>query len=340
VLRLGRASVRFERRGLVVYALLLAASLGVAFSSLLIGDYGIGLDQVLASFMGTATDRLAAFFVVDVRLPRIVAGILVGAALGVSGAIFQTLSDNPLGSPDIIGFTKGAATGALVVIVLFAGSTVAVSLGAIVGGLLTAALVYGLSWHGGAPGYRLVLVGIGVGATLGAVNALLVVKAPLANAETAIHWMAGSLNASMWHEVALTGCVLAVLAAIVCSQYRALSVLPYGDTVATGLGARTERSRLILMFAGVMLMAMATALAGPVSFVALVAPHLVKRITRTSGTALVGAAFMGAFLVLSSDLVARRIFAPNELAVGIVTGSLGGLYLIALLAFEWRRRRA
>jgi iron complex transport system permease protein len=144
----------------------------------------------------------------------------------------------------------------------------------------------------------------------------------------------------MWHEVALTGVVLALLVVVVCTQYRALGVLPYGDDVATGLGARTERSRLILMFAGVMLMAMATALSGPVSFVALVAPHLVKRITRTSGTALVGAALMGALLVLSSDLVARRIFAPNELAVGVVTGSLGGLYLIALLAFEWRRRRA
>jgi iron complex transport system permease protein len=340
VLRLGSASVRFERRGLAVYVLLVAASLAVATASLLIGDYGISLDQVFASFAGTATDRLAAFFVVDVRLPRIVAGVLVGAALGVSGAIFQTLSGNPLGSPDIIGFTKGAASGALVVIVLFAGSTLAISLGAIAGGLLTAAVVYGLSWHGGAPGYRLVLVGIGIGATLGALNALLIVKAPLANAEMAVHWLAGSLNATMWHEVALTGCVLIVLVAIAATQYRSLSVLPYGDDVATGLGVRTERGRLICMFTGVMLMAMATALAGPVSFVALVAPHLVKRITRTSGIALVGAALMGAFLVLASDLIARRIFAPSELAVGVVTGSLGGIYLIALLAFEWRRRRA
>jgi iron complex transport system permease protein len=337
--RFGTLSIRFERRGLVIYVLLVLASLTVGLASLLIGDYGIGIGEVLASFSGTASDRLAAFFVVDVRLPRIVAGILVGAALGVSGAIFQTLSDNPLGSPDIIGFTRGAATGALVVIVVFSGSTVAISLGAIIGGLATASLVYGLSWHGGAPGYRLVLVGIGVGATLGAVNSLLVVKAPLGNAEMAIHWMAGSLNASMWHEVALTGAVLAVLAAVVCSQYRALSALPYGDGVATGLGVRTERSRLILMFAGIMLMAMATALAGPISFVALVAPHLVKRITRSSGTALVGAALMGSLLVVSSDLIARRIFAPNELAVGVVTGSLGGAYLIALLAFEWRRRR-
>jgi iron complex transport system permease protein len=319
--------------------LLVLGILAVSLASLLIGDYGISFDEVLASFMGTATDRLVAFFVMDVRLPRIVAGILVGAALGVSGALFQTLSDNPLGSPDIIGFTKGAATGALVVIVVFSGGTVALSLGAIAGGLLTAALVYGLSWHRGAPGYRLVLVGIGIGATLGAVNSLLVVKAPLGNAEMAIHWMAGSLNASTWNEVALTGAVLAVLAAVVCWQYRALGAMAYGDDSAIVLGVRAERSRLILMFTGIMLMSMAISLAGPISFVALVAPHLIKRITRTAGTALVGAALMGSLLVVSSDLVARRIFAPNELAVGVVTGSLGGIYLIALLAFEWRRRR-
>jgi iron complex transport system permease protein len=338
VIRLGKKSLRFEKRGLVVYLLILLAILVLASASLLIGDYAISFEEVIASFTGKAKDRLAAYFIIDVRLARIVAGILVGAALGCSGAVFQTLSGNPLGSPDIIGFTKGAATGALIVIVLFSGSPLLISLGAIAGGLATAILVFGLSWRGGAPGLRLVLVGIGVGATLGALNGLLVVKAPLANAELAIHWMAGSLNASLWPEVMATGLVCALLLLLVLSQYRALSLLPFGDNIATGLGVRTERSRLICMFAGVMLMAMATALAGPISFVALVAPHLVKRLSGTSGIALIGAALTGSLLVLSCDLIARRLFAPNELAIGIVTGSLGGLYLVVLLAFEWRRR--
>jgi iron complex transport system permease protein len=291
-----------------------------------------------AAVTHTSDDRLAAYFVMDVRLPRIVAGILVGAALGVSGAIFQTLSGNPLGSPDIIGFTKGSATGALVAIILFSGGSAAAAAGAVVGGLLTAGVVYGLSWNKGAPGYRLVLVGIGAGAALGAVNALLVVKAPLATAQTAVHWMAGSLNASLWHEVAITGCALAALVAVVISRARELNLFPYGDAVATGLGARTERSRFILMFTGVMLTAMATSLSGPISFVALVAPHLIKKITRGVGASLFGAALTGAFLVVSSDLVARRIIAPDELAVGIVTGSFGGVYLIILLVTEWRKK--
>jgi iron complex transport system permease protein len=114
--------------------------------------------------------------------------------------------------------------------------------------------------------------------------------------------------------------------------------MPYGDAVAIGLGIRVECSRLILMFAGIMLMATAIALAGPVSFVALVVPRLAKRITRAAGTALVGAALMGSFLVITRDLVARRIFAPDELAIAVVTGLLGGLYLITLLVLGKRQR--
>jgi iron complex transport system permease protein len=338
VLRLGGASIRFEKRGLLVYALLLLGLLTTSFVSLLIGDYDISIEQVFAALAQQADERLVQYFVFDVRLPRIVAGLFVGVALGSAGAIFQTLSGNPLGSPDIIGFTKGAATGALVVIVLFSGSSQFVALGAVVGGLLTAALVYGLSWRGGAPGYRLVLVGIGVGATLGALNALLVVKASLSAAQSAAHWLAGSLNASLWGEVLPLGGALALLLAAAWSRYRALETLAFGDVISTGLGVRVERSRFILMFVGTLLVAIATAAAGPISFVALVAPHLVKKVTRTSGTALVGSALMGAFLVLVSDLIARRIFAPNELAVGLVTGSLGGAYLIALLIMEWRKQ--
>jgi iron complex transport system permease protein len=344
VARLGGLSFRFWKRGLVVYAFLLAGIFAASLASLMIGDYDIGLGEAFAyltragdGLADAGGDRLASYFVTDVRLPRVVAGVLVGAALGASGAVFQTLSGNPLGSPDIIGFTKGSATGALVVIVVFSGGSAAAAAGAVVGGLLTAGLVYGLSWNRGAPGYRLVLVGIGVGASLAAVNALLVVKAPLATAQTAVHWMAGSLNASLWREVALTGVTLAVLTGVVVSRSRALNLFPYGDALAAGLGARTERDRFILLFTGVMLAAMATALSGPVSFVALVAPHLVKKITRGVGAPLFGAALMGAFLVVGGDLAARRIVAPDELAVGIVTGSLGGLYLIALLVSEWRK---
>ena len=121
-------------------------------------------------------------------------------------------------------------------------------------------------------------------------------------------------------------------------QFRAMTLMPLGDPLAIGLGVRVERSRLLMVVIGVALMAVAVAAAGPIAFVALAAPHLMRRITRTSGIGLFGAGLMGAFLVLVSDLIARRVIAPNELAVGVVTGSLGGIYLIILLGMEWRRR--
>lgn len=339
IVRLSGLRIRFEKRSAGVYILLCIGILATALVGILIGDYGISVAQVFASIAGVAEDALAQYFVTEVRLPRAVCALLVGAALGTSGAIFQTVSGNPLGSPDIIGFTKGAATGALVAIVVFNGSSASIALGAIAGGLLTAALVYGLSWRQGVAGFRLVLVGIGIGAVLSAINSLLVVKASLASAQTASQWLAGSLNAALWPEVVLVGAALALLLPAAWSQFRALSCLPLGDSLATALGVRVERSRLILIIIGVALMAVATAATGPISFVALAAPHLVRKITRTPGTALVGSALMGALLVLVADIIARRIFAPDELAVGIITGSLGGIYLIILLAMEWRKRK-
>lgn len=308
--------------------------------SLLIGDYDISVADVFGAIFGAQTfdDPLVPYFVDQVRLPRVVGGILVGAALGTSGAIFQVLSGNPLGSPDIIGFTRGSATGAIIAIIVFGGSTPVVAAGAIVGGLVTAAVVYGLAWRGGVSGYRLVLVGIGVGAVLAAVNSLLIVKADLAAAQKASQWMAGSLNATLWPQCAAVALALAVLLPAAAGQFRAMTLMPLGDPLAIGLGVRMERSRLLMVVIGVALMAVAVAAAGPIAFVALAAPHLMRRITRTPGIGLFGAGLMGAFLVLASDLIARRVIAPNELAVGVVTGSLGGIYLIILLGMEWRRR--
>ncbi|MFT4188889.1 MAG: iron chelate uptake ABC transporter family permease subunit [Aeromicrobium sp.] len=337
IVRVGPWSARFERRGAPVYLTLFAVAVAAGIAGILIGDYPISLGQVVASFVGTATDPLAQYFVTDVRLPRAVTALLVGAALGTSGAIFQTISGNPLGSPDVIGFTTGSATGALVQIIIVGGDTQAVALGAIVGGLATAAVVYGLAWRGGVAGFRLVLVGIGVSATLAAVNSLLIVKAPLESAQEAASWLAGSLNAVLWPEALSVALALAVLLPVAWVQFRALSSFPLGDLTATSLGVRVERSRFVLIGVGVALMAVATAATGPIAFVALAAPHLVRKITGTAGVGMFGAAMMGGVLVLVSDLVGRRVFAPAELEVGVVTGTIGGLYLIFLLIVERKR---
>nr|WP_279550215.1 iron chelate uptake ABC transporter family permease subunit [Leucobacter weissii] len=306
-------------------------------AGILIGDYPMTLAEVLAAFANGNADPLIDYFVLEVRLPRAVTALLVGAALGMSGALFQTVSGNPLGSPDIIGFTTGAATGALLQIIVFGGDTLATALGAVLGGLVTAVLVIGLSWRRGAPGFRLVLVGIGVGAMFSAVNALLVVKAPLELAQTAAQWLAGSLNSTLWPEALTVAAVLLLLAPALAVLARPLGQLPLGDAAAVGIGVRAQATRIWAVILGVILMGVATASTGPIGFIALAAPHLVRRLTGTSGVPIAGAALMGGVLVLVSDLIARRIFAPTELAVGVITGALGGLYLIWLLAIERRR---
>lgn len=337
VVRLGPWSARVERRTAFVHLILSLIALAAGVVGILIGDYGISPGQVLASFVGRAEDPMAQYFVTELRAPRAATALLVGAALGTSGAIFQTLSGNPLGSPDIIGFTTGAATGALLTIIVLEGDSTATALGAVLGGLAAAGVVYGLAWRGGVAGFRLVLVGIGIGAVLSAVNTLLVVKAPLDSAQTATHWLAGSLNAALWPEAISVAIALVLLLPIAWSQHRVLTMLPLGDPSATGLGIRTERSRFVLVIVGVALVSVATASTGPIAFVALAAPHLARKLTRTTGAGLGGAALMGAVLVLVSDLIARRIFAPTELEVGVITGSLGGLYLVWLLAVERKR---
>ena len=340
LIRVGPLVLRPERRAALWSCAILAALLLVAASGMLIGDYGLDLAQVLTALAGTNDDALAVYFVQDIRLPRVVTAVLVGAALGVSGGIFQSISSNALGSPDIIGFTTGAATGALLQIIVFGAGPGEVAFGALVGGFGTALVVYLLAWRGGLAGYRLVLVGIGVSAVLSAVNSLLVVRASLTAAQTAAQWLAGSLNARGWIEVALVGVSVALLLPLALWFARALGVMTMGDDLATGLGVQVERTRLYLVTVGIALVSVATAATGPIAFVALAAPQIARRLTRTSGIGLGSAALMGGAIVLAGDLIAQRLFAPTQLPVGVITGSLGGIYLIWLLITEWRRSNA
>lgn len=338
VLRAGPWSLRGHRRAVWVGALMALACVTLGILGLLIGDYPLTVAEVIRTLLGDQNDPLAEFFVREQRLPRVLLAVLVGAALGVSGQIFQTLSGNPLGSPDIIGFTTGSATGAVVQIIVLDAGPAATAAGALFGGLATAAAVYLLAYRGGVSGLRLVLVGIGVGLMLQALNTLLVARASLTAAQTAAQWLAGSLNATTWYQVGLVAAALAVLMPAVLVRGQVMAVMSLGDATAAGLGVRTEWQRLVLVVVGVALVAVATAACGPIAFIALAAPQLARRLTRSPGAGLLPAALMGAVLVLGSDIIAQRLFAPTQLAVGVVSGTLGGVYLIWLLASERRRR--
>jgi iron complex transport system permease protein len=334
----GGLSLRVDARASAVVVLLLLAALAASVVLIGTGDFPISAPDVLRTLTGNGT-QIQEYIVRDLRLPRVLVGLLVGAALGLGGALFQSISRNPLGSPDVLGLGQGATAGALTVIVLFSGSATAVTLGALAGGLVTGFAIYLLAWKRGVHGYRLVLVGIGVSAIVTAVNGYLLTKADIVDAARAVVWMTGSLNGRDWTQVWPLLVLCAVLVPLVLVNARGLLMTEMGDDLSYALGVRVERARLVLMVSAVLLTAGATAAVGPVGFVALTAPQLARRLTRSPGPNLVPAMCMGATLLIVADLVSQRVFGADQLPVGVVTGVLGGAYLLWLLVTERRAGR-
>lgn len=332
-------SIRWNPRSVLVCAVLGVLVLVVAGFSLTTGDYPVSLSGVIDSLLGRGTAG-NHFIVVELRLPRLLAAVLIGIALGMSGAVFQSVSRNALGSPDIIGFTSGAAAGAVAEILLFHGGQTQIAIAALVGGLVTSMVVYGLSAkRGRVAGYRLVLVGIGISAVLSSVTSYLLTRASLYDAQNAQVWLIGSLNAVGWSVVWPLAVALAVLTPVTVVAGRTLGWMEMGDEAAKSLGVPIERTRLLLVIAATALAAAATAAAGPIAFVALAAPQLCRRITRSPGALIVPAAFMGALLLSGSDYAAQHAVS-NGMPVGVMTGVIGGAYLCWLLAREWTAGRA
>jgi iron complex transport system permease protein len=334
----GGLSLRLDVRTCTVVGLLLAAALAASIVLIGTGDFPIPAADVLRTLVGRG-DQGQEFIVRELRLPRVLVGLLVGACLGLGGALFQSLSRNPLGSPDVLGLSQGATAGALVVIVLLSGSATTVTLGALAGGLATGLGIHLLAWKQGVHGYRLVLVGIGVNAVATAVNGYLITKADFVDASRAVVWMTGSLGVRDWTQVQPLLALCAVLVPLVLAHARGLRMLEMGDDISHALGVRVERVRLLLMGSAVLLVAAATAAAGPVSFVALTAPQLARRLTRAPGPNLVPSLCMGAALLVTADWASQRAFGADQLPVGVVTGVLGGIYLLWLLVTERRAGR-
>ncbi|MPQ98891.1 iron chelate uptake ABC transporter family permease subunit [Modestobacter sp. I12A-02628] len=345
VLRAGPLSATYRRRQLTVPVVVLALLVLVSALSIGRGDYPIALTDVLRTMVGLG-DPAAEFIVLELRAPRVVVGVLVGIALGLSGALVQTFARNPLASPDVLGVTQGASVGAVAVLALGGGSSAAAGLlggaglplAALVGALATAALVVLLAWRTGIDGYRLVLVGIGISAICTALTDWLLVRADIAEATAAYVWITGSLNARGWDQALPLTLALAVLlpAALVLS--RTLGALQFGDDTARSLGIRVTGSQALVLLVAVALAAAAVAAAGPIQFVALVVPQIAVRLTGGSRPPLLASALLGALLVVGADLVARTVL-PVALPVGIVTAVLGAPYLIWLLVSRRSRVR-
>ena len=334
-IRVGPVSGIVRRRHLVVPLAAAAVLVLLSAVSLGRGDFPIGLGDVLRTIAGLG-EKAQEFVVLELRAPRIVVGLLVGLALGIAGALFQTFARNPLASPDVLGITQGASVGAVAAIVLTGGSAIGVPLAALAGALVTGALLFVLTWRAGIDGYRLVLVGIALWSVMAALIDWLLTHAEIYDAAAAYVWITGSLNARTWDHAYPLVLSVAVLVPLALAAGRVLGVLQFGDDTARGLGVRLPLAQSAVVLIAVALVATSVAAAGPISFVALVVPQIAVRLTGGSRPPLLASGLLGAVLVVGADLTTRTLL-PQALPVGILTAAIGAPYLLWLLVRGRRR---
>lgn len=301
---------------------------------LVFGTTTVPISEVVRALAGEGD---ATFTVTELRLPRAVLAVLTGAAFGISGAVFQSLLRNPLASPDIIGISAGASTAAAFGIVVLGASGGVISLFALAGACVTAAVIAGLSAGPGAATARMILMGIGAAALLKSGLTLILSRASTWDLQGAMQWLAGSLNGAAWDGILPLALTCAVVIPVVLLGARSLAVLRLGDDLAAGLGLRPAVTRWGLMALAVVLLAAATAAAGPIAFIAFLAGPVAARLHGRGAAPLVSAALVGAALVLWGDLAGQLAFA-HRYPVGVITGAIGAPVLIALLVGAGRKR--
>ena len=333
----GRRSVLITPRHVIVGFILLALSLAVAVVSLRLGKFPVTAQEVIDALQGQGR-KIVQVVVVQWKLPRIVLGLVAGLALGVAGAVFQTITRNPLGSPDLIGFSTGAQTGILVSVLLLPGSMLSASLASFIGGAAVGAVTYLVSLRGGFTGLRFILVGIAISSMLVSVNRWLLERVDDDEGLGALKAITGTLGAARWTVVAPTCLAVGVTVALILLACRHLQVLALGEQVATILGSPTRRASAVLILLGTVLVAVVTMAAGPIGFVALVAPHLARLLTGSPQSPLLVSGLTGSLLMVGADLLSQLVL--ESMPVSVVTNAVGGLYLMVALTVAARGRRS
>lgn len=334
VLRVGRGSFLLHRRAALVAVLLGVALALAAVAYLCVGESFVSpteVVRVLCSAVGGGQPSPDAFVVGTLRMPRLAVGLLAGAAFGLAGSFVQTVARNPLASPDVIGVTQGAGAATVAAMTFGVAAYDTLPYISIVGGLAAAALVYVFAWRKGLHASRFVLIGIGISVALGSLTQLFLTKGDFLVAQQAKVWLTGSLNGRGYDHAAPLALILLVLTPALLWAARAQRSVSFDDNTATALGVRLGRVRLCLIVLGVVLASVATAAAGPVDFVALLAPQIARRLSRTAQIPLLGSALTGALIMTIADLLGRKLFSPIELPVGVFTAVVGAPYLMWLI---------
>ncbi|MEC8898665.1 MAG: iron ABC transporter permease [Pseudomonadota bacterium] len=318
-----------DKRNALVNTALLGLLVLATIISLATGTVQVSLFDTLRALAGHA-DPMTDFVINELRLSRVIAGLLSGAALAMAGCLMQTLARNRLATPGIIGIDN-AATAFAVASVVGVGLSLAPSAMALAGAAAATAIAFGLAGANGTRGYRFIVAGIGIGAIAGAVTQVMLSRVAIDAANAAYPWTVGSLNARSGQSVLVLGMGLAAGYLILMSLSRALNTLQFTDAVAIALGTRLKATRIIGLGLSVMLTGLAVSVCGPVGLIALLAPELARALCRPGKVPLTAAALAGASFMLVADLLGRTLFAPLEIPVGIITAIVGSPYLLWIL---------
>lgn len=327
MVKLGYAKRKFRWR--LVSLILLLLTVCLAIMMMLLGNTQYSIGTVIRVLFGEEI-KGATFAIATIRLPRMITGLLVGIAFGIAGNTFQVMLRNPLASPDIIGVTSGSSVAAVFCILILKMSGVAVSFMSVTAGIFVAVVIYMLARKKGFSGGRLILIGIGVQAMLNSVISYMLLKATQNDVPAAMRWLSGSLNNMQMKSIPGLFLVVMVFGMLITLLGRQLEILELGDLSATTLGLKTDKVRILLIISSVFLIAFATAVTGPIAFVAFLAGPIASKLVGQGSSNTVPAAFVGALLVLGSDLIGQFAFSIR-IPVGIITGILGAPYLLILL---------
>lgn len=318
-----------QLRWTIVTVLLGILTLALCVTALLLGNTLYPLDVVVRVLLGEQIQG-ATFAISTLRLPRMLAGLLVGIAFGMAGSTFQTMLRNPLASPDIIGVTSGSSAAAVFCILVLQISGSIVSIIAVISGLIVAGLIYTLSKGGSFSGGKLILIGIGVQSMLNALISFLMLRASQYDVPGALRWLSGSLNGIRMTAIPTLLAVVTVFSLMIILLGRYLKILELGEQSAITLGIRTNLTRILLILSAVFLIAFATAITGPVAFVSFLAGPIAAKLVGIGTSKEFPSGLVGAILVLGADLIGQFAF-DTRFPVGIITGILGAPYLLYLL---------
>lgn len=325
-------------RRISVNILLLVLTVGLCLIMLLYGKTNYSLTTVTRVLLGEQIQG-ATFNIETLRLPRMLCGLLVGIAFGIAGNTFQTMLRNPLASPDIIGISSGASVAAVFSILVLHMSGSIVSIAAVISGISLSFFIYILSKSSGFSSSRLILIGIGIQAMANALISFLLVKASEYEVSNALTWLSGSLNGISIKEIPTLFVVVAIFGVIILCLTNQLQILELGDEFAITLGIKINLIRISLILSSVFLIAFATAVTGPIAFVAFLAGPISARLVGFGAPNVFASGLVGAILVLGADMIGQYVFS-TRFPVGIITGILGAPYMLLLLITMNKRGRA